>query len=103
MNLIHALKLVCLTLSSAFYFNFKSSIFGKLELSLSSGSRTVPHKYFLATWLLPCGKADGKLKKFTGNIRKMTLRLIGLTCLITADFWAWTLFCLIWAYDGPFV
>ena len=36
-------------------------------------------------------------------IRKMTLRLIGLTRLITADFWAWTLFCLIWAYDGPFV
>jgi len=36
-------------------------------------------------------------------IRKMTLCLIGLTRLIMADFWAWTLFCLIWAYDGPFV
>lgn len=27
----------------------------------------MPHKHFLATRLLPCGKADGKLKKFTGN------------------------------------
>jgi len=37
------------------------------------------------------------------HIRKMTLHLIGLKHLIPADFWAWTLFCLIWAYDGPFV
>ncbi|EDR15925.1 uncharacterized protein LACBIDRAFT_301407 [Laccaria bicolor S238N-H82] len=51
----------------SFYFNFKSSLFGKLQPSLSSGSRIVPHKYFLATKLLPCSKADGSIKKFTRN------------------------------------
>ncbi|KAF8182020.1 kinase-like domain-containing protein [Pholiota molesta] len=50
-----------------FYFNFPSSILGKLVPSLSSGSRKLPYQYFIATPLLPYGDADPKIKKFTGN------------------------------------
>jgi hypothetical protein len=27
----------------------------------------MPHQHFLATLLLPCGKVDSKIRKFTGN------------------------------------
>lgn len=40
---------------------------GKIQNSPSSGSRIIPHQYFLATLLLPCGKVDGGTRKFTGN------------------------------------
>jgi hypothetical protein len=52
---------------SEFYFNFKDSILGEIQNSPSSGSRIIPHRYFLATLLLPCGKVDGEIRKFTGN------------------------------------
>ncbi|KAF8800443.1 hypothetical protein BYT27DRAFT_7117444 [Phlegmacium glaucopus] len=50
-----------------FYFNFEASIFGKIIPTPTSGSRALPHKYFLATPLLPCGPHDAKVQKFTGN------------------------------------
>lgn len=52
---------------SEFYFNFNSSILGSLSSSLSSHSHHLTHDTFIATPLLPCGKFDGKIKKFTGN------------------------------------
>lgn len=56
-----------LPLYAAFYFNFKGSIYGEIQASMTSGSRTIPKKNFLATLLLPCGKLDAKVKKFMGN------------------------------------
>jgi hypothetical protein len=56
-----------LPLDAAFYFNFKGSIYGEIQGSLTSGSRIVPKKNFLATILLPCGNLDAKIKKFTGS------------------------------------
>ena len=53
--------------SLEFYFNFPSSILGDLVPSVSSQSRPLPYRHFLATPLLPCGEADPKIKKFTGN------------------------------------
>ena len=53
--------------ATEFYFNFKDSICGELQDSLNSGGRIIPHQHFLATLLLPCGKVDGKIRKFTGN------------------------------------
>ena len=53
--------------STGFYFNFTDSIFGEIQGSVTSGSRIVPHQHFLATLLLPCGKVDGGIQKFTGN------------------------------------
>ena len=50
-----------------FYFNFPSSILGELVPSVSSQSRPLPYRHFLATPLLPCGEADPQIKKFTGN------------------------------------
>ncbi|KAG6915402.1 hypothetical protein DXG01_011656 [Tephrocybe rancida] len=50
-----------------FYFNFPSAILGKLKPSLTSGSTIVLHKHFLATPLLPCGRFDSPIQKFTGN------------------------------------
>jgi Alpha-kinase family len=52
---------------SEFYFNFEDSIFGKIVPSVTSGSRCLPHEYFIATPLLPCSAVDGLVKKFTGN------------------------------------
>ncbi|KAF8801852.1 hypothetical protein BYT27DRAFT_7114029, partial [Phlegmacium glaucopus] len=43
------------------------SIYGEIHRSMTSGSRLILHKPFLATLLLPCGKVDGKVKKFTGS------------------------------------
>ena len=34
---------------------------------MTSGGRIIPHQHFLATLLLPCGKVDGEVRKFTGN------------------------------------
>ena len=50
-----------------FYFNFKTSIFGKVIPSPTSNSRPLRHLYFIATPLLPCGPLDPKVAKFTGN------------------------------------
>jgi len=50
-----------------FYFNFKDSIFGQIQGSVTSGGRIIPHQHFLATLLLPCGKVDGDVRKFTGS------------------------------------
>jgi hypothetical protein len=50
-----------------FYFNFKKSIFGQVIPSPTSNSRPLPHLYFIATPLLPCGPVDPKVEKFTGN------------------------------------
>ncbi|KIM49865.1 hypothetical protein M413DRAFT_408231 [Hebeloma cylindrosporum] len=62
----HALELGAKTIPS-FYFNFESSILGRLVPSASSQSCPLPHRIFIATPLLPCGDADPKVKKFTGN------------------------------------
>ena len=61
------LSLQTLNVFLEFYFNFKESIFGELCPTLTSGSRCVPHSYFIATPLLPCGDVDAEIKKFTGN------------------------------------
>jgi len=53
--------------SLEFYFNFPLSILGELVPSVSSQSQHLPYRHFLATPLLPCGEADPKIKKFTGN------------------------------------
>ena len=50
-----------------FYFNFKTSIFGEVIPSPISNSRPLPHLYFITTPLLPCGRIDPKIEKFTGN------------------------------------
>ncbi|KAF8335243.1 hypothetical protein F5887DRAFT_1079207 [Amanita rubescens] len=51
----------------AFYFNFKGSILGKLIIDDRVTLRNLQHIHFIATPLLPCGKADSKVKKFTGH------------------------------------
>ncbi len=52
----------------AFYFNFKGSILGKLIVKRRSEPRNFAHLHFIATPpVLPCGKADSKVQKFTGN------------------------------------
>ena len=54
----------------AFYFNFKDSILGELIIVTDERSAlkmNIPHIHFIATPLLPCGKADSKVKKFTGH------------------------------------
>ena len=43
------------------------SIFGQVIPSPTSNSRPLPHLYFIATPLLPCGPVDPKVEKFTGN------------------------------------
>lgn len=52
----------------AFYFNFKDSILGELVIDEQSAPKmNIRHIHFIATPLLPCGKADSKVKKFTGH------------------------------------
>lgn len=51
----------------AFYFNFKDSILGELVIDERSALKNIRHIHFIATPLLPCGKADSKVKKFTGH------------------------------------
>ncbi|KAF8341800.1 kinase-like domain-containing protein, partial [Amanita rubescens] len=51
----------------SFYFNFKGSILGELIVKRRSEPRNIAHVHFIATPLLPCGKADSKVQKFTGN------------------------------------
>ncbi|KAF8967103.1 kinase-like domain-containing protein [Flammula alnicola] len=51
----------------AFYFNFKDSFYGEIEPLSASGRRTFPHLGFLATPLLPCGRYDDPVQKFTGS------------------------------------
>ncbi len=50
-----------------FYFNFEDSFYGEIEPLSASGHRTLPHVGFLATPLLPCGKFDDPVQKFTGS------------------------------------
>ncbi|KAH7909727.1 hypothetical protein BJ138DRAFT_1127442 [Hygrophoropsis aurantiaca] len=51
----------------SFCVNFKGSFLGQLHLTTESKSSHLPFHHFLATKLLPCGKVDGKLRRFTGN------------------------------------
>ena len=51
----------------ASYFNFKDSFYGEIEPLSASGRRNIPHLGFLATPLLPCGRFDDPIQKFTGN------------------------------------
>lgn len=60
-------SIVFTALVSEFYFNFEGSIFGKLIPSAFEDGLPLPHLHFIATPLLPCGEADGPIKKFTGN------------------------------------
>ena len=53
--------------TKGFYFNFKDSFYGEIEPLSASGRRTLPHVGFLATPLLPCGKFDDPVRKFTGS------------------------------------
>jgi len=46
---------------TGFYFNFKDSIFGEIQGTVTLGGRIIPHQHFLATLLLPCGKVDGEV------------------------------------------
>ena len=55
------------TLLVAFYFNFKHSILGELIPSPMLAELPIPHRYFLATPLLPSGVVNGEVHKFTGN------------------------------------
>ena len=50
-----------------FKFNYKNSILGELKASVSSDGFRLPHRPFLATRLLPCGKLDSGVRKFTGS------------------------------------
>jgi hypothetical protein len=61
----HRQTLICTI--AEFYFNFKTSIFGQVIPSPTSNGRPLPHLYFIATPLLPCGPVDPKVEKFTGN------------------------------------
>lgn len=60
-----------LLLLLAFYFNFKDSFYREIEpLSSSTSGRRghgLPHLGFLATPLLPCGRFDNPVKKFSGS------------------------------------
>jgi hypothetical protein len=51
----------------AFYFNLKNVFYGEIEPLSASGHRSFPHIGFLATPLLPCGRFDDPVKKFTGS------------------------------------
>jgi len=53
----------------AFYFNFKDSILGTIIVNEQAGNGHLhlPFRHFIATPLLPCGKFDVPIKKFTGN------------------------------------
>jgi len=58
---VHLVKM-----SVEFYFNYEGSIFGKCVDSPWDGCY-LPHIYFIATPLLPCGAADPLVEKYTGN------------------------------------
>jgi len=66
-----ALLSVCYAFStnthSEFYFNYAGSILRELTPTLTSGGSPFPFLHFIATPLLPCGKVDSKVRKFTGN------------------------------------
>ena len=66
-NVICVLYLWWTNPHSEFYFNYASSILGELKPTLTSGSSSFPFLHFIATPLLPCGKMDSKVRKFTGN------------------------------------
>lgn len=50
---------------TGFNINFKGTILGRLHPNQQGHG--LPYEYFLATPLLPCGRFDGRVKKFTGN------------------------------------
>jgi hypothetical protein len=52
---------------SVFYFNFKRAFYGEIEPLSASSRRSIPHVGFFATLLLPCGRFDDPVKKFTGS------------------------------------
>ena len=49
-----------------FYFNYNDAIFGKIKKPGQEGSY-LPHSHFIATPLLPCGRVDPPVEKYTGN------------------------------------
>lgn len=51
----------------AFYFNFDGAFYGEIEPLSASQHRSIPHVGFLATPLLPCGRFDDPVTKFTGS------------------------------------
>ena len=51
----------------AFYFNVDGAIFGTLIHDSAIPEGEPLYTTFLATKLLPCGRVDGKVQKFTGN------------------------------------
>ncbi|KAH9479297.1 hypothetical protein JR316_0007886 [Psilocybe cubensis] len=51
----------------SFYFNFEGSFYGELEPLSASGKKSLPHIAFLATPMLPSGRYDEPIKKFTGS------------------------------------
>ena len=57
----------CQLLTPAFYFNFKDAFYGGIEPISASGHRSIPHIGFLATPLLPCGRFDDPVKKYSGS------------------------------------
>jgi len=63
----HLTLVVHSLLPPAFYFNFKGSFYGEIEPLSASGRRCLPHLGFLATPLLPCGRFNDPVQKFTGN------------------------------------
>jgi len=50
-----------------FYFNFNNAFYGEIEPLSATEHRALPHLGFLATPLLPCGRFDDPVKKFTGS------------------------------------
>ncbi|KAI0697863.1 hypothetical protein BC835DRAFT_1215070, partial [Cytidiella melzeri] len=50
-----------------FYFNYEGSFLGRFDASQMTGYNDLGAWVFLATPLLPCGRVDGTVKKFTGN------------------------------------
>jgi hypothetical protein len=56
-----------LTLLTDFSFNFEGSIYGCLRSLRESGGRDIPFRHFIATPLLPCGRTDAQIQKFTGS------------------------------------
>ncbi|KAF8805081.1 hypothetical protein BYT27DRAFT_7258664 [Phlegmacium glaucopus] len=50
-----------------FCFNFKDSFYGEIEPLSASGCHTIPYLGFLTIPLLPCGRFDDPIQKFTGS------------------------------------
>ena len=63
----HSTRLSLTEQQPAFYVNFKDSILGDMVIERGLSPKKFTHSRFIATPLLPCGKADSKVMKFTGS------------------------------------